>query len=370
MSIQKITLRGFRSVRNIQLNAGQLNVICGPNGCGKSNLYKAVRLLHEAACGRLSLALADEGGIQKAMWAGGRRSGDKADAPKRMILSVTMDDFDYELQLGFSAPGLSLFTLDPLVKEESLWLSGHGRRPSTRILERTNQSAFLTDVAGKRIRYPVSLHNEESVFGQLVDPHLYPELSQVRERLRRWRFYHEFATWPASALRIPQPGIRSPVLAHNGSNLAAAFQTIIENGNAGLLHRILREAFPDCQFSIEQHQGRFQVLMQRNGILRPLEATELSEGTLRFLCLTVAMLSPSPPSLMAFNEPENSLHPQLLPALAQLIAEASRHSQLWITSHSTQLIRSIQACSEMSLFELCQRAGETVLADKPGTVCA
>lgn len=59
--IQQLQLSGFRSIRNLQLQLGRLNVISGPNGCGKSNLYKAVRLIHEAACGRLSAALAEEG---------------------------------------------------------------------------------------------------------------------------------------------------------------------------------------------------------------------------------------------------------------------------------------------------------------------
>lgn len=61
MTIQQLTLNGFRSIRNVQLTLGRVNVISGPNGCGKSNLYKAVRLIHEAASGRLSLALAEEG---------------------------------------------------------------------------------------------------------------------------------------------------------------------------------------------------------------------------------------------------------------------------------------------------------------------
>ncbi|RBH43097.1 chromosome segregation protein SMC, partial [Pseudomonas sp. MWU13-2860] len=185
-------------------------------------------LLNEAACGRLSAALAEEGGIQKAMWAGGLRRGDRKGEPKRMVLAARLADCDYELQLGYPEPSRSLFSLDPLVKEETLWLAGQGRRPSAQVLERRNQSAFLTSVDGVRTTYPLGLQAEESVFGQLAEPHLYPEVSQVRETLRRWRFYHEFAVWPGSPPRAPQVGIRSPVLAHDGGNLAAAFQTIVE----------------------------------------------------------------------------------------------------------------------------------------------
>lgn len=88
MTIKQIHLRGFRSVRDLTLPLQQLNVVSGPNGCGKSNLYKAVRLLHEAANGRLALALAEEGGIQKVMWAGElHRSARRQDASRLILWS-------------------------------------------------------------------------------------------------------------------------------------------------------------------------------------------------------------------------------------------------------------------------------------------
>lgn len=358
--IEHIQITGFRSVRSLTLQLGQLNVISGPNGCGKSNLYKAVRLLHDAASGRLSLALAEEGGIQKAMWAGGLRRGDRRGDAKRLKLAVQMDDFDYQMEVGFPEPlETSLFNLDPLVKEERLWLSGHQRRPSSCIMERRNQTAFLHNVEGDRVAYPASLHQEESLFGQLGEPHRYPEISQMRERLRQWRFYHEFAVWPGSPIRAPQVGIRSPILSHDGSNLAAAWATIVERGHHELLFRVVAEAFPDSEFHVQAQGGRFQMLMSRQGILRPLESAEFSDGTLRFLCLVVALLSPRPPQFMALNEPENSLHEDLLPALAMLIAEASQFSQLWITSHSPRLAQLIGKYTGVNHIQLEQAEGET-----------
>ncbi len=124
------------------------------------------------------------------------------------------------------------------------------------------------------------------------------------------------------------------MLASDGANLAAAFQTIVEIGDELLLMRILDQAFPGCVFYSDNTGGRFRMMMQREGLSRPLEPAEFSDGTLRFLCLAVALLSPRPPAFIALNEPENSLHPQMLPALASLIAEASRYSQIWLTSHS------------------------------------
>ncbi|WP_374058135.1 AAA family ATPase [Candidatus Pantoea persica] len=114
MPVEKIEIRGFRLVR--QLSLPQINVVSGPNGCGKSNLYKAVKLLHDAASGRHS-----EGDV-------GRRAlrrGDRRHDPRRLTLAAQIDDLEYPLEIGFPEPlATTRFNLDPLVKEERIWLSG------------------------------------------------------------------------------------------------------------------------------------------------------------------------------------------------------------------------------------------------------
>jgi predicted ATPase len=96
--------------------------------------------------------------------------------------------------------------------------------------------------------------------------------------------------------------------------------------------------------------------------LRPLGLTELSDGTLRYLCLIAALLSPRPPALLALNEPETSLHPDLLSPLGQLIARAARESQLWITTHSRALAEHVERLSGETPVELRLVDGETRLA--------
>ncbi len=361
MTIRALSIQGFRSIHKMNLALSRLNIISGPNGCGKSNLYKAVRLLHEAANGQLSQAIANEGGIQKIMWAGGHRAGDRAKDPKRMKLAVEMEHYEYQLEIGFPEPLITMFALDPLVKKENIWLSGYQRRSMSELMDRVNQAAFLKNVDDQRISYPMTLTQEDSIFGQLSDPHLYPEVSQVRETMRNWRFYHEFSVSGNSPMRVPQVGIRSPILSHDGTNLAAAFETLRERGQSETLFEVLDQAFPHSQFFVQEMGGRFQMMMQKEGILRPLESAEFSDGTLRFLCLAVALLSPRPPNFMALNEPENSLHPDLLPALARLIAEASRYTQLWLTTHSNELAEMIKQYCEVQHYQLDQENGETVV---------
>lgn len=82
------------------------------------------------------------------------------------------------------------------------------------------------------------------------------------------------------------------------------------------------------------------------GILRPLEARGLSDGTLRYLCLIAALLSPRPATLLALNEPEMSLHPELMLPLAELITLASNYSQIWVTTDSKDLATMISNASK------------------------
>lgn len=117
---------------------------------------------------------------------------------------------------------------------------------------------------GRKVLSP-SIYENESVFGQLGEPHRFPEVSRVRETLRRWRFYHEFAIGRHSPLRQPAVGYRSPVLDSDGQNLAAAFQTIVEIGAEEILHEILADAFPGCQFYCENEHSRFALKMRREG---------------------------------------------------------------------------------------------------------
>jgi len=100
------------------------------------------------------------------------------------------------------------------------------------------------------------------------------------------------------------------------------------------------------------------MVMQREGFSRPLEAAEFSNGTLT-LCLAVALHSPRIPAFLAINEQKNSLHPQMLPTLASLIAEASRCSQIWLTSHLLELAHLIVKLRSLSLYHLSMVEGET-----------
>ena len=176
--INHIRIKNFRSVRDIELELGALNIVFGPNGCGKSNIYKAIHLLTACADGKFSGYISDEGGLENIMWSGPGAPTDRF--PRRLQIGCVTDEFDYQLQVGFpeKLPYPTQFQLDPIVKEESIWLAGFSRRPSSRVLERKNQAAFLVDVNGEKSTFTDAIYENESIFGQLGEPHRFPEVSR------------------------------------------------------------------------------------------------------------------------------------------------------------------------------------------------
>ena len=353
--ITRLSVEGYRSIRSLHLDFGAANVVLGPNGSGKTNLYRSLYLLAEAAHGRFARALADEGGMPSALWAGARRKG-----PVRMVVGATIDAFTYELACGLPQVGtMGRFALDPRVKQETATFFD-GKR-STPLLERENATTWLRDADGARVNYPIALRDAESVLSQLQDPQRYPVVASLAAELRSWRFYHHFRTDHDSPLRHPQVGIQTPVLSSDGTDLAAALETIYQIGDGRALNEELDRAFPGARLEIDVRDGeaRFAVQMKMPGIERPLRAAELSDGTLRYLCLLAALLSPRPPTFLALNEPETSLHPDLLPPLAHLVARAARTSQICLTTHAEALANTVADLTGTPAIRLEKVSGET-----------
>jgi predicted ATPase len=366
VAIREIHVTGYRSVRSLRLHLSQINVLTGANATGKTNLYNSVFLLAKAAAGGFAQVIAEEGGMPSVLWAGTRKSrsmGTIRMDGARMTLGIKTNPFSYELVCGLpkqSSGEKSAFSLDPEVKEERVWMDApHGLKVT--FFERSPKGAWILDNDERLADYSGELLPTESVLSQLREPHLYPELSSLRTEMSRWRFYHHFRTDAESPLRHPQVGVRTPVLAHDGRDLAAALQTINEVGQSQDLHEAIRQAFPGASLEIEHDEdnGMFAVLLRMPGLRRPLRARELSDGTLRYLCLLAALLSPHPPSLLALNEPETSLHPDLLEPLARQLVNAGKYSQLWIVTHSQRLAELVEKFSGEAPISLEITGGET-----------
>lgn len=297
--------------------------------------------------------------MPSALWAGERRKG-----PVRLIIETRLEELEYQFACGLAQPGGAFF-LDPEVKEEHVWYRDGRKRVS--MMERKHSAVTARNADGERVMLTEGIPVSESAMTEVRRPDWFPVLFALRHELLSWRFYHQFRTDSFSPLREPQVGTRTPVLSHDGRDLAAALQTIREIGDFRQLDDAIEHAFPGAQLCLEtppEHQ-RFSVSIQTPEFQRPFDARELSDGTLHYLCLIAALLSPRPPALLAVNEPETSIHPDLLPALAALVARASEFSQILITTHSRQLATAIRDLVPCRILELQKVDGRTqIVADE------
>jgi predicted ATPase len=373
--IRTVAVHGYRSLRDLLLPLSQLSVITGANGSGKSSVYRSLRLLAEAALNSVVASLAREGGLPSTFWAGpetiarGVRQGMYPVEPlaKRKVASLKLgfgsDNYGYSIDLGYPPPPPpeTMFELDPHIKRECIWHGPFYRRASA-LVDRRNNFAWLATTSDEEpVMLTQQLADTDSMLASIADPQRAPEMLAVREAVRGWRFYDHFRTDSDAPARAAQIGTFSPVLHNDGSNLGAALQTILEIRHDEALAITLDDAFPGTKLCVESQHGRFQLGLQQHGLLRPLSAAELSDGTLRYLLWAAALLTPRPPELMVLNEPETSLHPDLLPALARLILAAAKHTQVIVVSHAPQLIEELTLSPHCTRLHLVKEFGETKL---------
>jgi predicted ATPase len=366
-----IAISNYRSLRNLVVPLQRVNVVTGTNGSGKSSLYRALRLLGDTAQGRVVSSLAREGGLPSTLWAGpekisrSMRSGEhpvqgtRRKQPVNLLLGFASDEFGYLIDLGLPKPSDSAFGLDPEIKRECIW---HGAlyRGSAALVDRRGPVVKVKAASDWNIVMD-GLATFDSMMTLVADPQNAPEILAMRESIRAWRFYDHFRTDAEAPARQSQIGTRTPILGNDGADLAAAIQTIREIGDAEALDAAVEDAFPKSRVHIETNAGRFSLVMEQHGLLRPLAAAELSDGTLRYLLWVAALLTPLPPSLMVLNEPETSLHPDLLGPLGRLIAQSSQRTQIFVVTHAAALIAALREQPKCNSLVLQKSFGETKL---------
>jgi len=370
--LETLAISNYRSLREIVIPLGQLTVITGPNGSGKSNIYRALSLLQETANGRAIGSLAREGGFGSVQWAGPEelsRAMKRGEQPvqgtrrkhrTRLRVGFTADDLSYSAELGVPKyPGP--FAQDVEFKREVIWAGG-AFHPAAALVDRRGPLIRARDGHGHWHDIDREVDVCDSVLTEIADPQLAPAAMLMRDRLRSWRFYHGFRSDADAPARSTQVWTRTPVLANDGRDVAAALQTIRAIGDHDGLDQAVRDAFPGARIEVTQEGGRYSLLFHQEGLLRPLSQAELSDGTLRYLLWAAALLTPRPPELMVLNEPETSLHPDVLPALGRLILRAGEHSQLWVVTHSAEIrdvLESNEGCRSIALHK---ELGETTVA--------
>lgn len=371
--ITTLAVENYRSLSRLIVPLERLNVVTGANGTGKSSLYRALRLLADAAQGGAVAALAREGGLRSTLWAGTENPAQGAgrSGPVGLRLGFAGDEFGYAVDFGHPVPASSLFDLDPEIKVESTW-AGPVLRPAAVLSERKGPAVRTRTADGDWHRSAGELRPYDSMLSEFADPQLAPDLLRLREHIRSWRFYDHVRTDAQAPARSAQIGTRTPVLGHDGADVAAALQTIHEVGNSKALKEAVDAAFPGSRLTIGSQGGRFELWLHQPGLLRPLSAAELSDGTLRYLLWTAALLTPRPPALLVLNEPEASLHPELLAPLADLIVTAAQDTQIVVVTHAAELAGELERGAvrhrlEVNSIELVKdETGQTDVAGREG----
>ncbi|UPL13092.1 AAA family ATPase [Microbacterium galbinum] len=341
-----LAVSGYRSLVDVVVPLDPLTVITGANGTGKSNLYRALRLLAATGHGRAVAAVAREGGLDSVLWAGPETpqgegaQGTRRTRPISVRLGIAADEVGYLIDLGLpQTDARSLFTRDPEIKREQLF-SGPFARPGTLFVDRQRGGVRVRgDDGWESVDQPMG--PGQSVLLDLVDGTARWETASLRSRIASWRFYDHFRTDASAPARRPQVGTRTRWLSDDGSDLAAVWATTTEAGRGAPLDEAVDRAFPGSRVQISVTDGSFRLQLRQPGLLRPLDAAELSDGTLRYLLWCAALLPADPPPLLVVNEPESSLHESLIDPLGSLLAHAASQTQVIVVTHSAPLRRAL-----------------------------
>jgi predicted ATPase len=365
LPVREFSASGYRSLQRIHYPMSRLDVFVGANGVGKSNLYRGLELLQAAAANTLGEQLAREG-LDLAMWAGPRGRD-----PRRIKLAASFAEpnrleasYRYEVEIGLPAgaptPALP-FPLSPEVKYEALTYIGGRRR--VKLMEREGLHVMARGEDGRPETVDIDILDTETVLGRLEDPSSYPILDLVRRTLLEWRFYHGLRTDADSPLRRPCVAAPAATLASDGSNLAAVFATLAHVRQDTIdLERMIDRAFPGARLNMPDPGRTVGFSMSYPEFpQREFEAAELSDGTLRFLGLAGALMAYRLPPFVALNEPESSLHPDLMEPLAEMIVRAAERTQLWLVTHSERMAKAIEATGAGAVRTVVKRDGATTI---------
>lgn len=337
MFLESIHLQGFLSfppdAPPIPLKA--LNVLIGPNGSGKSNILEAFSVL-QAAPSDLSVAFRNGGSLRDTIW-------DGLDEDSRASIAVAYGARDVEEKLkyymSYSVFGLGLRVLAESVseissKEENFFYINVGERP---VLKRhvKNKYGFQLERVG-------DLHPNKSILSQKKDSELYHELYILAERFENIQIFSDWHFGRRASIRRGQDasGTTSKFL-NDGSNFAifinkVQFEKEIELNDA--INRFLPR-FVSVKTLVSD--GFASLYFVERGVSRPISASRLSDGTLRFLAIVATLLHPEPPSLLCIEEPELGMHPDAAALLAELLVEASQRMQIIVTTHSEAFLSAL-----------------------------
>ncbi len=334
--IEYLKVQNFRALRDIEFkDLTPLTVLLGPNGSGKSTVFDVFAFLAE--CFELGL----------------RRAWDKRGRAKE--LKTRGGDGAVTIEIKYREPGYPLITYHlavderpggPVVVEEWLqWRRGSSGKPFRFLDYREGKGKAVSgehpDEQDTRIDAPLKSADLLAVnaLGQFSE---HPRVAALRDFITGWYVSYLSAE---SARGQPEAGPQDR-MTKTGDNLANVIQYLAEQHGARLeqifdvlrsrvprIERVLAETMPD---------GRLLLQIKDAPFSHPVLAKFASDGTLKMLAYLVLLYDPAPPPFIGIEEPENFLHPRLLPELAEECRAASSRTQLLVTTHSPFFLNALR----------------------------
>jgi len=340
--IKQLTLDGFLSFapRSNVLELGALNVVIGPNGAGKSNLVEAFSVLR-AVPKDLPLPIRDGGGVKEWIWRGGKPSATEAKLEVVLAEGPVAPNHrspSLRYRLTFGAEGETFVVLDERLENAD---ARPGEAKPYFYFGYEHGRAMLNVAGARRELRREDIDPTQSILSQRRDPDSYPEITGLAAELAKIRIYRNWSFGPDSPIRRScRADVRNDFLSEDFDNLPARLAVLKKDREVKrrLLGHLsdLSPGFEDLE--IVPEGGQLQLYIIEGAHSTP--ARRLSDGTLRFLYLVAILLDPTPPPLIVIEEPELGLHPDTLPVIRDLLLEASRRTQLIVTTHSVTLVDS------------------------------
>lgn len=342
MKITQLNIEGFRSLKNVRWSPGDLNVIIGPNGTGKSNLLRFLELISVSAQGRLGKYVQSLGGMDPIVWDG------EATSIKFVLetkpAASELDPECYELELVRLGSGSSY-----KIENERL-INSHKKRKGIeknpfKFLERRAKMAVIFDENERTFVTPEEfVSDEESLLsvasGPFSNNHFIPPFQR---ELASIAVYRDLNTNTDAPIRQSAISRMEKRVDPDGQNLISVMHTLytgdrdFKNDINSAMRAAFGDDFEELIFPPAADQ-RVQLRIRWKSLRREQSAAELSDGTLRFLFLLTVLASPSLAPIIAIDEPETGLHPSMLPLVAEYAVDASKRSQIVLTTHSPQFL--------------------------------
>ena len=320
-TIKKLTIEGFKSIRKLEdFELGALNVLIGANGAGKSNFVSFFRLLRDVIQQRLQTAIAVEGGADSCLFLGPKET-------RQLTAKIYFGRNGYEFSLVPTHDGRLVFS------DESTLFFGD-------ITD--NRKSFGSGHAEAKLK---DKKDEPGRWGAASGP-----ASYVFSAISSWVVYHFHDTSVSAAVRRPHALNNNIALGASAENLAPFLYRIGQTSQTQYLRirdvvRLAAPFFDDFLLRpMPGNEEMIQLEWRQRGSDYPFRAHQLSDGTLRFICLATVLLQPSPPPTMLFDEPELGLHPYALTLLGNLFRQAVRTSgnhvlqQIIVSTQSAPLL--------------------------------